>query len=82
MPNEVRVRQGQTLLGLVMAVSTFGTSMQIGKTYLLRADKLEKGSVWAGKLEQGAPPAPSVDVSLTLGQSIGSSKLAEEIQAA
>lgn len=55
MPNEVRVRQGQTFSGLVMAVSTFGTSVQIGKTYLLSADKLEKESVWTGKLEQGAP---------------------------
>lgn len=54
-PNEVRVRQGQTLPGLVTAVSAFGTSVQIGKTYLLRADKLEKSFVWAGKLEQGAP---------------------------
>lgn len=38
-----------------MAVSTLGTSAQLGEAYLLRADKLEKWPVWAEKLEQGAP---------------------------
>lgn len=34
--------------------STFGTSVQIGKMCLTRADKLEKSALF-GKLEKGAP---------------------------
>lgn len=71
-PNEIRERQSQTLLDLVRTVlAHFGTSVQIGKTCLLRAHKLEKKIVSMGKKIRKRCSIPYVDITLSPRTELG-----------